>query len=142
MRRAVAIAALAAALAPVSSASAQVLLPPPGGGIYHAAYPEFRGSEDHVQTRYVNRFERLAGRGIAWAYFSNNWLEGIRFPQAAMSRIRAAGTTPFVRLMARSGFKESGPDKRYTLQRIIDGDFDGELAACGKRIPSSQLFEK
>jgi hypothetical protein len=85
-----------------------------------------------VQTRYVNRFERLAGKGIAWAYFSNNWLKGIRFPQAAMDRIRAAGTTPFVRLMARSGFRESGPDKRYTLQRIIDGEFDSRLAAWGQ----------
>lgn len=106
-------------------------MPDPQGGIYHAAYPEFRGSEDHVRTSYVRRFEGLAGRDVAWAYFSNNWTKGIRFPASAVTRIEAAGAVPFIRLMARSSFRESGPDKRYALQRIIDGEFDPELAAWG-----------
>lgn len=140
MRRLALGAVLAAVLAaPGPAAAAQTLMAPPGGAIYHAAYPEFRGSEDHVQTRYVRRFERLAGRRLAWAYFSNNWIKGIRFPASAVARIRAAGTTPFIRLMARSGFKESGGDRRYTLQRIIDGEFDSQLAAWGQAAAAQQL---
>jgi hypothetical protein len=115
----------------VDRAAAQKLVVPPDGRIYHSAYPEFGGTEDHVQTKFVRSFERLAGKDIAWAYFSNNWFKGIQFPLTAVQRIKAAGTTPFIRLMARSGYKQGG-DKRYTLQRIINGEFDSQLAAWGQ----------
>jgi hypothetical protein len=108
------------------------LVPPPAGRIYHAAYPDFRDTEDFVTTGRIRAFENLAGRDIAWAYFSNNWGRQIRFPGRAVRRIAAAGTVPFVRLMARTGWRPSGPDPRYRLQRIIDGDFDSELAAWGR----------
>jgi hypothetical protein len=124
--------ALVAPAAMAGPASGMRLVAPPDGSIYHSAYPEFRGTEDHVQIKFIRRFEQLAGKGIAWAYFSNNWLKGIQFPATAVQRIHDAGTTPFVRLMARSAFKDSGPDKRYTLQRIINGEFDSQLAAWGQ----------
>ena len=132
-RRALAIglcALLAAGAA--APASAQKLIAPPDGSIYHAAYPEFRGSEDHVQTGFITHFESLVGKRIAWAYFSNNWFKGIQFPQTAVDRVRAAGTVPFIRLMPRSGFRENHADKTYTMQRIINGEFDGQLAAWGQ----------
>ena len=134
---AVASAALACGAASASAAPLK-LAPPPDNGIYHAAYPEFRGSEDHVRTSYVRRFQRLAGKPIAWAYFSNNWAKAIRFPFAAVQRINAAGTVPFVRLMARSDFDEGGPDERYTMQRIIAGEFDAELREWGRARPRSR----
>lgn len=115
-----------------TQASAQKLVAPPDGSIYHAAYPEFRGSEDHVQTRFITHFQRLVRKNIAWAYFSNNWFKGIQFPQANVDKVRAAGTVPFIRLMARSGFRENHADRVYTLQRIIDGEFDAQLAAWGQ----------
>jgi hypothetical protein len=87
----------------------------------------------------VRRFERLTGKRIAWAYFSNNWTKGIRFPHTAAARIQAAGTVPFIRLMARSGFEEGGPDRHYTLQRIIAGVFDAEIAEWG-RAAAAQPF--
>jgi hypothetical protein len=124
------VAALALLAAPQATAGTK-LVPAPDGSIYHAAYPEFRGSEDHVRTGYVTRFERLAHKNIAWAYFSNNWGKEMRFPGAAVQRIHAAGTVPFIRLMARSGFTENRPEKRWTLQRIINGEFDTQLAAWG-----------
>jgi hypothetical protein len=108
------------------------LVPPPGGRIYHSAYPDFRDTEDFVTVNRVRRFERLAGKRIAWAYFSNNWGREIRFPVKAVRRIHAAGSVPFIRLMARKGWRESGPDPRYRLQRIIDGDFDSELIRWGQ----------
>lgn len=108
------------------------LVPPPRGGIYHSAYPDFRDSEDHVSVGRIRRFEHLAGRDIAWTYFSNNWGRRIRFPLRSVRRIHRAGSIPFVRLMARSRFREGAADPRYRLQRIIDGDFDGELLNWGR----------
>jgi hypothetical protein len=108
------------------------LAPPPAGRIYHSAYPDFRDTEDFVTAGRVRKFERLAGRRVAWAYFSNNWGRKILFPRKAVRRIHAAGSVPFIRLMARKGWRASGPDPRYRLQRIIDGDFDSELIGWGR----------
>jgi hypothetical protein len=30
-------------------------------------------------------------------------------------------------MMPRSDFDEGGPDERYTMQSILDGDWDGDL---------------
>jgi hypothetical protein len=108
------------------------LVPPADGRVYHAAYPDFRDTEDHVTVSRLRGFEHLAGREIAWAYFSNNWGRQIRFPGRAVRRIQSTGSVPFVRLMARTGWRPGGPDPRYRLQRIIDGDFDRELIAWGR----------
>jgi len=50
---------------------AVVLAPPPHGRIYHAAFLDFGGPEDRVRVSRIHSFERLAGRRVAWAYFSN-----------------------------------------------------------------------
>lgn len=117
---------------PARSQPGLKLVPPPAGRMYHAAYPDFRDTEDFVTTDRIRRFERLAGRRIAWAYFSNNWGKRIRFPSGAVRRIHAAGSVPFIRLMARNGWRATGPDPKYTLQRIIDGDFDTLLTRWGR----------
>jgi hypothetical protein len=128
------VALVSAACAPASAAPGQTLklAPPTDGRIYHAAYPDFRDTEDFVTVPRIRRFERLAGRGLAWTYFSNNWGRQIRFPATAVRRIHSTGSVPFVRLMARTGWRPDGPDPRYRLQRIIDGDFDRELIAWGR----------
>lgn len=117
---------------PVADGSGLKLVPAPGGRVYHSAYPDFRDTENFVTASRVRGFERLAGRGIAWAYFSNNWGRKIRFPLRAVRRIQSTGSVPFIRLMARTGWRPTGPDPRYRLQRIIDGDFDSELIAWGR----------
>ncbi len=104
--------------------ASEVLLPPPDGRVYHAANPGFGGSEDRVGAARIRNFEKLARHKIAWAYFSNNWFGGVNFPAARIQRIYRAGTIPFVRLMPRSNFHVGGPDRRYTMQSIIDGDWD------------------
>ncbi|MCU0254911.1 MAG: hypothetical protein MUE47_10285, partial [Acidobacteria bacterium] len=124
--------ALACVPAPASAGGALKLAPPPDGRIYHAAYPDFKDTEDFVTVPRIRRFERLAGRGLAWTYFSNNWGREIRFPGRAVRRIHSAGSVPFVRLMARTGWRPDGPDPRYRLQRIVDGEFDRELVAWGR----------
>ena len=99
----------------------------PKSGIYHSAFPDFGGTEDIVTEKRINDFEALVGNEILWAYFSNNWIDAIEFPLTDVETIINAGRIPFVRIMPRSNFEEGGPDTIYTLQRIIDGDFDAEL---------------
>ena len=96
----------------------------PTVGIYHAAFPDFGGTEDIVSSERIEEFESLAGKEISWAYFSNNWYAAIEFPAQAVNTIINAGKTPFIRMMPRSNFDEGGPDPIYTMQKIIDGDFD------------------
>ncbi len=101
---------------------------PPRGSIYHAANPDFGGTEDNVTSERIKSFEALAQKKIVWAYFSNNWYDTIKFPLSQVKTIHKNGKIPFIRLMPRSNFKEGGPDPLYTMQKIIDGEFDKVLA--------------
>jgi hypothetical protein len=110
-------------------------LQPPAEGIYLAAFPDFCGPEDCVSAQRISDFETLAGKPISWAYFSDNWFDEttgqprIVFPQQAVEAIDAAGRLPFVRLMARTSYQEGQADPVYSMQAIIDGDFDTRLIA-------------
>ncbi|MCH9699008.1 MAG: hypothetical protein K0U68_12975 [Gammaproteobacteria bacterium] len=57
---------------------------PPLSSIYHAAFPDFCGTEDHVSEQRIRMFESLVGQHIAWAYFSNNWSKQIKFPASGV----------------------------------------------------------
>jgi len=110
------------------------LLPPPDGEIYHAAYPDFGGWEDEVSAAKIADFEALTGKQIVWAYFSNNWWQpepGIRFPVEHVRAIHEAGRVPFIRMMPRTEDPETGdmrlPDPHYSMQAIIDGEWDADL---------------
>ena len=96
-------------------------------GIYHSAYPDFGGTEDVVTTVRITNFETLVDKNIVWAYFSNNWYDNIHFPSAEVTTINSAGKIPFIGIMPRTNFDVGGPDPNYTMQKIIDGDFDTEL---------------
>ncbi len=110
-----------------SGGSGLVLAPPADGRIYHAAFPDFGGAEQAVTAGKIADFERKAGKPLTWAYFSNNWDQGIEFPAANVQSIRDAGRVPFIRMMARSSFGEGHPDKRYTMQSFLDGAWDADL---------------
>ncbi|HZX49681.1 MAG TPA: glycosyl hydrolase [Candidatus Paceibacterota bacterium] len=100
---------------------------PPANGIYHGAFPDFGPEEDIVSAKRIQDFEALVGKGIAFAYFSNNWLGGIHFPQKEVQAIASTGATPFIRMMPRSDWYEGQPEPVYSLQKIADGVFDPEL---------------
>lgn len=110
-----------------SSDTSKIL--PPESGIYFSAYPDFGDSEDTVTLERIQDFEALAVKQVSWVYFSNNWVGGIKFPQEAVKTIHGYGRQPFIRMMALSSYDRICPDTLYTLQRIIDGDFDEELKA-------------
>lgn len=100
---------------------------PTNNKIYHAAYPDFGGTEDLVTVAKINAFENLVEKPITWAYFSNNWYNQITFPTAAVNTIASTGKTPFIRIMPRTNFDEGGPDPNYTMENIINGNYDAAL---------------
>lgn len=80
-----------------------------------------------MSARRVIEFQEMAGKPIAWAYFSDNWTGGIRFPAEAASTVRRQGCIPFIRMMPRSSFGQEAPDPVYTMHRILGGEFDAAL---------------
>lgn len=94
--------------------------------IMHAAFPDFGPTEDVVSVDRVREFEQLVGKEIAWAYFSDNWFDGIAFPQEEVDAIRRAGSVPFIRIMPRSNFyKQSDPV--YSFTALVEGEYDSDL---------------
>jgi len=104
-----------------------VKIAPPTSGVYHGANPDFDGSEDEVTAERMIDYEELVGKEITWAYFSNNWIEDIEFPEESVRLIDSLDIVPFIRMMPRSTMDQGEADPVYTLQGIIDGDFDDSL---------------
>lgn len=61
---------------------------PPVNGVYHSAFPDMGPTEDVVSIKNVQEFEILTGKDIMWAYFSDNWFDGINFPYGEADAIR------------------------------------------------------
>ena len=128
----VAIDAPAAATIPRCGPGSHVVLAaPPKGFAYAAAFPFFssaRHNEDAVLQPRLDAFERLAGRPLAWGYFSNHWLGGrIRFPSKAVATIWSHGSFPFVRMMPWSRQTENEPDPIFSLNDLAAGRWDRQL---------------
>ena len=69
----------------------------------------------------------MIDKKIVWAYFSDNWINEIRFPEESVKIIDSLEIVPFIRMMPRTTFTEGIADPVFTLQGIIDGNFDKEL---------------
>ncbi len=100
--------------------------------IYFGAFPDFGGTEDKVTTKRIEDFEALINKKPFWAYFSQNWYNGILYPKEAIGKIHAKGIVPFVRLMPRSDTQQYVKESRFTMQNIIDGLFDKALRQWAK----------
>ncbi len=110
------------------------LLPPADDKIYFGAFPDFGGPEDYVTAKRIENFNKLVGKKIKWAYFSNNWgRDGLKFPRKKVDIIASTGTIPFVRMMPRK-ILDTAYDKTFSLQKIIDGKFDNELHQYAKDV--------
>jgi len=111
-------------------------LQPSSAGIYHSAFV-FQGNdgwEDAVTRNEVMDFESLVGKQLVWAYFSNNWFDGITFPQEGVNILKDLGRVPFIRLMPRhrDHWNNPGGETLYTMQNIISGMFDEDLRAWAR----------
>jgi len=108
------------------------LLAPLNDTIYFAAFPDFGGSEDHVSSQKVADFTNLIKKNIAWACFSDNWYNTISYPKENIHEIYKNGTTPYVRIMPRSDEIQGHPEETFSMQNIIDGQFDTALKAWAR----------
>lgn len=101
---------------------------PPAGKLYHGVYPGgITGEEDDLTLNDLQVYEQAAGKTAAWVFFSHNWYHGRLFPFTTAAWIRQAGSLPYIRLMLRSEAGGEGADPLYTLEAIINGDFDQDL---------------
>ena len=101
---------------------------PPVKGIYQGAFANFGGEEDEVRVQNIIDFEKMIGKKIVWAMFSNNWGSGnITYPEENVLTIYSLGIVPFIRMMPGTDFHAGERDPVFTLQRIIDGKFDDDL---------------
>lgn len=121
----------------ISPNQSHVQLVPLADGVYHGAFPDFGPSEDEVTSERINAFVDLIGKDIAWGYFSDNWFDGITFPATEVATLRQHGITPFIRLMPRSQFQNSGQDPVYTLDAIREGTFDTALREWARQARST-----
>lgn len=101
---------------------------PPENHLYHGVFPS--GGYDNVTTRQaLHEYEDAVGKQAAWVYFSHFWFEGKEFPLETARWIREERSVPYLRLMMQSFFKSRGDEPLYTLQNILDGQFDPDLRA-------------
>lgn len=107
--------------------SLHVKLLPPTYGVYHSCYPDFSDAEDSVNIAAILNFEALAGKEILWVYFSNNWWKGVKFPKKEVELIHSLGKIPHIRMMPRSNDVGNAIDPIFSMQNIINGDFDAAL---------------
>ena len=106
------------------------ILPLPAGQLYHGVYPGgISGEESDLTLQDLRSYEQSAGKQAVWVYFSHNWYEGRSFPLSTATWIHTAGSLPYIRLMLRSSAEQNVAEPLYTLQAIIDGQFDTDLQA-------------
>lgn len=124
---------------PSATSLATPLLPqltiniPPTGYIYHSVHPGGRtGEEDDITLNDLRSYEQAAGKTAAWVYFSHNWYHGREFPTQTAAWIRDAGSIPYVRLMMRSDAVQNHAEPEFTLDRIVNGNFDDDLRAWAR----------
>jgi len=115
------------------------LHPPSKDQIYFGAFPDFGGPEDNVTTQRIKNFEQLSGKKIAWAYFSQNWFNGITYPKSDIHTIFNSGTTPFVRFMPRSDENQGQAETQFSMINIINGKFDTELKQWAKEAKKDNI---
>ncbi len=115
--------------APASHIATLRALMPGQGRLLHGVFPGgYSGDEDDITPDQVHEYERVVGKRVAWVMFSHNWFQGREFPAQTAGWIRGQGATPYIRLMLRSDTELTHREPLYTLQAIINGKFDADLA--------------
>ena len=120
---------LSLSLVKIEASEERKLLAPLDNKIYFAAFPDFGGSEDIVTKNRIERFESLSMKELVWAPFSQHWFNGLAYPKAEIDTISEMGIVPYVRFLPRSDLKQFKVETNFTLEKIINGDFDAELIA-------------
>jgi hypothetical protein len=117
------------------SAGTEIKLLPPENGIYHSAFSSMYSSNGKVSAKEVAYFVNLAGKNIVWLNFSNDWFDGIKFPEESVKNIFLHGVLPSIRLMPWSRYDND--DRTYSLRKIVKGKFDEELRQWARDLKAS-----
>jgi hypothetical protein len=112
---------------------------PPSWGSYLGAFADLDTREMYGKARAadarITAFEQLSRHRLAWVSISQQWYRGLQFPRERVLTIWRHGAVPYIAFLPTSGVfygpgpKRHTPERRYTLQRIIAGVFDGQLRA-------------
>ncbi len=109
-------------------------LAPAAGRLLHGVYPGgTTGYEDDITPKSLRAYTRAVGRQVAWVMFSNNWFSNRNFPVKTARWIRQHKSTPYVRLMLRSDTEQDHREPVFTLDAIVRGDFDADIAKWGQQ---------
>jgi hypothetical protein len=101
---------------------------PPESGCYVGVFPGWGELEDSVSAQQLRDFEALSGKSVAFTPFSNFWGENY-VSRRQLDEIASYGAIPLLRLMPwGEPYWESDYQPDYSLQRIIEGDFDRFLS--------------
>lgn len=116
---------------PQSGATLRKIAVPGEGSLYHGVFPaaDKPQGESDVSQQALDGYEQAAGRQVAWVYLDNEWFVSRAFPVQTATWVRARGAVPFIRLMMRSQKEPLVVDPVFTLDRILTGEFDPDLAA-------------
>jgi Glycosyl hydrolase family 26 len=112
------------------------LLPPPEG-IYHTAFSTMFSASNSVSKDEVPYFVNLAGKKIVWLNFSNDWFNGIVFPESSVRNIWLNGAIPSIRIMPWSTYGKI--DHTYSLKKILNGEFDKKLKKWAKELKKTGI---
>ena len=103
------------------------------GFFYHGVFTAQRGgTRDEITRADMQSYEQTVGKPAAWVYFSNHWFLQRTFPAETAAWIRAAGSVPYIRLMLWSSLEQGQEEKIFTLQRILNGNFDEDFRSWGR----------
>jgi hypothetical protein len=118
----------AKAVSPTSGNTNLLIAVPTPGQFYQGVYPgDITILNRAAGLAELHDYEQAAGKSVAWVYFSSEWGKNRKFPLATADMVRQIGKLPFIRLMLRTNMEHDHPDPVFTLQRIIQGDFDQDL---------------
>lgn len=115
----------------------EIKLLPPEEGIYHTAFSTMYSSSNNVSKDEVPYFENLAGKKIVWLNFSNDWFNGIRFPESSVRNIWLSGAIPSIRIMPWSTYAKR--DNTYSLKKILNGEFEEKLRNWANDLKKTEI---
>ncbi|MCX7832660.1 MAG: glycosyl hydrolase [Ignavibacteria bacterium] len=105
-------------------AGINIKLLPPQNGIYHGVTPGIDDKSIEESEKIIEEYVKLSNSKPVWICFSNHWFDGIKFPAEKVKLIWNMGYIPYIRVMPWSKFSEGVIDEKYSLFRIIEGEYD------------------
>lgn len=112
----------------------------PQDGAYHGAYADFGPMASDVSAAKIREFENTAQKKMVWAYFANDWLDGIiEYPAKNVEECIQAGVIPYIRLMpwSEAQTQATKKDPYLSMEQLIQGDHDMALKIYAQKVKAA-----